>query len=93
MNNQYSYSHHLDQRFPKLKGYDYIEFYVGNAFLWAHFYQSALGFKMTARAGLETGIRDRVSILLEQNDIRLLLTAAQGPDSPIAQHVSLHATA
>ena len=73
-----------------LKGFDYIEFYVGNAFQAAHFYCLALGFKVVARIGLETGIRDRVSILLEQNEIRLLLTAAQSPDSPIAQHVSIH---
>src|SRR5215475_8897641 len=90
MNKKYSYGFHPDQRFPELKGFDYIELYVGNASQAAHFYHSALGFKVTARAGLETGVRDRVSIVLEQNDIRLLLTAAQGPDSPIAQHVNIH---
>jgi 4-hydroxyphenylpyruvate dioxygenase len=90
MNKEISYGLHPDHRFPELKGFDYIEFYVGNAAQAAHFYRSALEFKTTARAGLETGVRDRVSILLEQNDIRLLLTAAQGPDSPIAHHVSLH---
>jgi 4-hydroxyphenylpyruvate dioxygenase len=74
----------------ELKGFDHIEFYVGNAVQAAHFFRSAFGFKMTALAGLETGIKDRVSILLEQNDIRLILTAAQRPASPIAQHVSLH---
>jgi 4-hydroxyphenylpyruvate dioxygenase len=79
-----------DRSFPELKRYDYIEFYVGNAAQAAHFYCSALGFRMSARAGLETGIRDRVSILVEQNDIRLLLTAAQGPDGPIARHASIH---
>jgi len=90
MNKQCSYGSIPDQRFPELKGFDYIELYVGNAYQAAHFYRSAFGFKATAWAGLETGVRDRVSILLEQNSIRLLLTAAQGPDSPIAQHVSLH---
>jgi 4-hydroxyphenylpyruvate dioxygenase len=90
MNGRYSYDLCPDRRFPELKGFDYIEFYVGNAFQAAHFHRSALGFKMTARAGLETGVRDRLSIFLEQHNIRLLLTAAQGPDSPIAQHVSMH---
>jgi 4-hydroxyphenylpyruvate dioxygenase len=90
MSKQSRYCSPVDQRFPELRGFDYIEFYVGNASQAAHFYRSALGFKMTARAGLETGIRDRVSIVLEQNDIRVLLTAPQGPDSPIAQHVNIH---
>jgi 4-hydroxyphenylpyruvate dioxygenase len=78
------------RRFPELKGFDYIEFYVGNGFQTAHFYRSALGFRLAARAGLETGARDRVSSFLEQNDIRLLMTTAQGPDNPIADHVSTH---
>jgi 4-hydroxyphenylpyruvate dioxygenase len=81
---------HSNQRFPELKGFDYIEFYVGNAFQSAHFYHSALGFKMTAQAGLETGVKDHVSTLLEQNNIRLLLTAAQVPDNSIAHHVNIH---
>src|SRR5919108_4564080 len=81
MNKKNDFGSHSNQRFPELKGFDYIEFYVGNAFQSAHFYRSALGFKTTAQAGLETGVRDRVSTLLEQNNIRLLLTAAQAPDS------------
>jgi 4-hydroxyphenylpyruvate dioxygenase len=90
MKEQYNCDLSPDPRYPELKGFDYIEFYVGNAAQAAHFYQSALGFNVTAQAGLETGFRDLVSMVLEQHDIRLLLTAAQGPDSPIARHVSLH---
>jgi 4-hydroxyphenylpyruvate dioxygenase len=76
--------------FPKLNGYDYIELYVGNAHQAAHFYRTAWGFKPVAYQGLETGVRDRVSIVVEQGQIRLVLTAAQGPDGPIADHVKLH---
>ncbi len=90
MSKKNSFISHSDQRFPELKGFDYIEFYVGNAFQAAHFFRSALGFRMTAQAGLETGVRDRVSTLLEQNNIRLLLTAAQVPDNSIARHVNIH---
>jgi 4-hydroxyphenylpyruvate dioxygenase len=90
MNKEYSYRPRAGQSFPELKGFDHIEFYIGNASQAAYFFCSALGFKMTARAGLETSVRDRVSILLEQNEIRLLLTAAQDPDSPVAQHVRIH---
>jgi len=73
-----------------LRGFDYLEFYVGNAFQAAHFYRNMYGFKPIAFAGLETGVRDRVSIVLEQNDIRLVLTTALTPDHPITRHVSLH---
>jgi 4-hydroxyphenylpyruvate dioxygenase len=90
MNKQSKHGPRSDRRFPELKGFDYIEFYVGNASQAAHFYRSALGFKLTARAGLDTGVRDFSSMVLEQHNIRLLLTAAQGPDGPIAQHVSTH---
>lgn len=74
----------------QVKGFDYIEFYVGNAQQAAHFYRAMYGFKISAYAGLETGTRDRVSYLLEQGDIRLMLTSALHPNSPIARHVDLH---
>ena len=60
--------------FP-INGTDYIEFYVGNAKQAAHYYQSVFGFQMTAYRGPETGVRDRVSYLLVQNKIRLVLTS------------------
>ena len=76
--------------FELLKGFDYIELYVGNARQAAHFYRTALGFKPIAHSGLETGVRDRASILVQQNDIRLMLTSALTPDSQVAEHVKLH---
>ena len=47
--------------FLPLLGTDYIEMYVGNAKQSAHFYKTAFGFQSHAYAGLETGIKDRVS--------------------------------
>jgi 4-hydroxyphenylpyruvate dioxygenase len=79
-----------DQDFLPLKGIDYVEFYVGNARQAAHFYRLAFGFKPVAYAGLETGIRDRTSYVMEQRNIRLVLTGTLTPDSPIAEHVRLH---
>ncbi len=76
--------------FLQLKGIDYVEFYVGNARQAAHFYRTAFGFKPVAYAGLETGVRDRASFVLEQRNIRLVLTGALDPDSSIAEHVRLH---
>src|SRR3954466_13054251 len=75
--------------FP-INGTDYVEFYVGNAKQAAHYYQSAFGFQMTAYRGPETGVRDRVSYLLTQNKIRLVLTSPLGPDGDIAAHVTKH---
>ena len=75
--------------FP-INGTDYIEFYVGNAKQAAHYYQGAFGFQVVAYRGPETGVRDRVSYLLVQNKIRLLLTSALGPDGFIADHVNRH---
>src|SRR5262249_3292296 len=56
------------------KKIDYIELYVGNASQAAYYYRNALGFTPTAFIGLETGIRDRSSILVQQKDIRLILS-------------------
>ena len=75
--------------FP-INGTDFIEFYVGDAKQAAHFYQSAFGFQLAAYQGPETGVRDRVSYLLTQGKIRLVLTAPLGPDGEIADHVRRH---
>ena len=45
-----------------LHGIDHVELWVGNAAQAAHFYREALGFEQVAYAGLETGVRDRVSL-------------------------------
>lgn len=75
--------------FP-INGTDHIEFYVGNAKQSALFYQAALGFEWVAYLGPETGVRDRVSYVLQQNKIRIVLTSALLPDHEIARHVALH---
>jgi 4-hydroxyphenylpyruvate dioxygenase len=75
--------------FP-INGTDYVEFYVGNAKQAAHYYQTAFGFQLAGYRGPETGVRDRVSYLLVQNKIRLVLTCPLAPDGPIAEHVGKH---
>lgn len=78
------------QDFLPLLGTDYVEFYVGNAKQAAHFYKTAFGFQSYAYAGLETGLKDRVSYVLKQDKIRLVLTTALTSDSPIGEHVKKH---
>lgn len=69
---------------------DYIEFYVNNAKQAAHWYQSMFGFNLAGYRGLETGVRDRSSYLLEQGNIRLVLTSPLTGDSPIAEFCRKH---
>ena len=75
--------------FP-INGTDFVEFYVGNAKQAAHYYQTAFGFQLVGYRGPETGTRDRVTYVLQQNKIRLLLTTPLGPDGEIAEHLRKH---
>lgn len=76
--------------FLPLNGTDYIEFYVGNAKQSAYYYQSAWGYELVAYAGLETGVKDRASYVLQQGKIRLVLTTSLDPNSEITKHVAQH---
>ena len=75
---------------PRLGGIDHIEFWVGNARASAAFFASGYGFEIVAYAGPETGITDRVSYVLAQGDVRLVVTAGIMPSSPIVAHVAGH---
>jgi 4-hydroxyphenylpyruvate dioxygenase len=71
-------------------GIDHVELYVGNAAQAAYFFTHAYGFTETAYAGLETGRRDRVSHVLEQGRIRLVLTGTLNGGDDIAGHHARH---
>ncbi|MEY2433758.1 MAG: 4-hydroxyphenylpyruvate dioxygenase [Acidimicrobiaceae bacterium] len=75
---------------PRLGGIDHLEWWVGNARAFTAFLASAFGFEPLAHAGPETGRRDRVSYLLQQGDVRFLVTGGLTPDSPVAEHVRVH---
>jgi 4-hydroxyphenylpyruvate dioxygenase len=75
--------------FP-INGTDYVEFYVGNAKQASHYYRAAFGYSLVAYRGPETGVRDRASYVMQQGKIRLVLTTALSPESPIAAHVHRH---
>lgn len=78
------------QDFLPLNGTDYVELYVGNAKQSAHFYKTAFGFQSLAYAGLETGMKDRTSYVLQQDKIRLVLTTPLTPGGPINEHINKH---
>ncbi len=71
-------------------GIDHLELYVGNAAQAAFFFTRAFGFTETAYSGLETGRRDRVSHVLEQGRIRLVLTGTLSGDDEIGEHHKRH---
>ncbi|WBU90432.1 4-hydroxyphenylpyruvate dioxygenase [Cellulophaga omnivescoria] len=76
--------------FLPLLGTDYVELYVGNAKQAAHYYMSAWGFQPLAYAGLETGLKDRVSYVIEQGKIRLVLTSPLNSGGDINRHIDAH---
>lgn len=76
--------------FLPLLGTDYVELYVGNAKQAAHYYMSAWGFQPLAYCGLETGSKDKVSYVLVQDKIRLVLTSPLHPGGPVNEHINAH---
>lgn len=80
----------MSSDFFPIKGYDHVEFYVGNAKQAAHFYDKTFGFTPIARCGLETGSRERASYVMEQGKVRYVFTSAYTPESEINRHCALH---
>ena len=78
------------QDFLPLKGIDHVEFWVGNAKQAAAYYRALWGFTPVAYAGLETGVRDRASYVMVQNDIRFVFTAPLTSDGEVAEHLRRH---
>ncbi len=73
-----------------IHGIDHLELFVGNAAQSVYYYTRAFGFTETAYRGLETGSRDRVSHVLEQGRIRLVLTGTLTGEDHIAEHHKRH---
>jgi 4-hydroxyphenylpyruvate dioxygenase len=73
-----------------LDGWDHVELWVGNAKQAAHYYEHAFGFTRHAYAGPETGVRDRASYVLQQGEVRLVLTSALSADHEITRFACTH---
>jgi 4-hydroxyphenylpyruvate dioxygenase len=76
--------------FLPLLGTDHVEIYCGNAKQSAYYYQSAFGFNLVAYSGLETGNKEQTSYVLQQEKLRIVLTSALTPESPINAHLAKH---
>ena len=80
----------MAEDFMPLLGWDHLEFWVGNAKQAAYFYEHAMGCTRTAYAGPETGVRDRASYVLEQADVRFVVTSALREEHEITKHHAKH---
>lgn len=90
MKKEQNTTHSKAPDFFPVQDVDYVEFYVGNAKQAAYFFCKAFGFQITAYSGLETGQRNKVSYVLEQNKIRFVFTGTLDQDQPIAEFVKKH---
>ena len=80
----------MNADFMPLDGWDHIELWVGNAKQAAYYYEHAFGFRRTAYAGPESGVRDRASYVMEQSEIRVVLTSALRRDHEVGQFAFVH---
>lgn len=76
--------------FLKIKAFDHVEMWVGNAKQAAYFYQHAYGFTPVAYSGLETGNRRTTSYVLKQGKIFIILTGAYHPNTEVSAHQMVH---
>ncbi|MEM7552466.1 MAG: 4-hydroxyphenylpyruvate dioxygenase [Bacteroidota bacterium] len=80
----------METDFLPINGTDYIEFYCGNAKQSSLYYQYVFGYELIAYLGPETGDREKVSYVLKQGKVRLVLTTALNAESEISKHLLKH---
>ncbi len=64
-----------------IRGYDYIEYYVGSSKMVAYWFARALGMQLTGYSGPETGHKDRASYYLTKNEIKFVVTSPLTPNN------------
>jgi 4-hydroxyphenylpyruvate dioxygenase len=75
---------------PAVLGWDSVEWWVGNARSSAAFWMNCFGFDCIAYAGPETGVRDKVSYVLQQGAATMIVSASLDSNSPMAVHHIAH---
>jgi 4-hydroxyphenylpyruvate dioxygenase len=75
--------------FP-VEAVDHLRFAVGNARQAAHFYSTALGMRVTAYRGPETGSRDLAEYVLESGAARFVLSGPVRAGTAVGEHVLRH---
>ncbi|HTW06070.1 MAG TPA: 4-hydroxyphenylpyruvate dioxygenase [Acidimicrobiales bacterium] len=74
----------------QILAWDHLEWWVGNARAVTAWLCGGFGFEVAAYSGPETGQPDRASYLLQQGDIRFVITAGLTPESEVTRHVLAH---
>jgi 4-hydroxyphenylpyruvate dioxygenase len=74
----------------RLKGVHHIELVVGNALQASYYYRKAFGFAQIAYMGPETGTRGRVSYVLGNGTVRLVLSSPLSHEDPRNVFLTLH---
>ena len=74
----------------QIRGWDHIEWWVGNARAVTAWLTGGFGFEVVAYRGPETGVPDRVSYVLASGQTRFVVTAGLDPDGEVARHVLRH---
>lgn len=62
-----------------IRGFDFVEFYVGSAKMFAYWHAKAFGMDIVGYKGPETGNRDRCSYFLQKNKLKVVVTSALEP--------------
>ncbi|HWR82801.1 MAG TPA: 4-hydroxyphenylpyruvate dioxygenase [Candidatus Deferrimicrobium sp.] len=62
-----------------IRGYDYVEFYVGSAKMTTYWFAKGLGLDVVGYCGPETGTRDRISYYLAKNQLKFVVTSPVQP--------------
>jgi 4-hydroxyphenylpyruvate dioxygenase len=73
-----------------VEDFDAVEFYVGNAYQAAYYYQHALGFRPVGWSSLKTGNRRFASYVMQQGNAKIILTAPYTGATEMSAHHSMH---
>jgi 4-hydroxyphenylpyruvate dioxygenase len=76
--------------FLKIKNWDHLHWWVGNAKQAMFYWWKGFGFKPVAYSGLETGNRNTCSYVLESGKIRMVVSSSYTASSEIAAHHLVH---
>ena len=73
-----------------LKNIHHVELWVGNAKQASYYYRKAFGYSQIAYSGLETGSREKASYVLQQGQIRLVLSTPLNGNDEMNNHLKNH---
>lgn len=73
-----------------VEDFDAVEFWVGNAYQAAYYYQHALGFEPVGWSSLKTGNRKFASYVMQQGNAKIILSSPYGGASEMSAHTAMH---